>query len=181
MGDGCGVLTSRISLTRQDRRQVAIFCEGSVVCMRPLDLWTMHSGSVLHGSSTNMFLCGAPVLYASVVLRSAESHDSGPEPDRPAFHFTPEQNWINDPNGLVYLGGEFHLFFQYNPFAREWGGHELGPCCQHRPVALARTSCGARRRKRKDNVSGSAVFDAANTAIPTDLVEVRASGRSWPR
>ena len=43
------------------------------------------------------------------------------EPYRPQFHFTPAQNWMNDPNGMVYYQGEYHLFFQYNPFGDTWG------------------------------------------------------------
>src|SRR5690242_12400409 len=39
---------------------------------------------------------------------------------RPQYHFSPRQNWTNDPNGLVYFEGEYHLFFQYNPFSDQW-------------------------------------------------------------
>ena len=39
---------------------------------------------------------------------------------RPMFHFSPEAHWMNDPNGMVYLDGEYHLFYQYYPDSNVW-------------------------------------------------------------
>lgn len=65
------------------------------------------------------------------------------QPYRPQYHFSPREHWTNDPNGLVYFEGEYHLFFQYNPFGDEWGhmswGHAVSPDLVHwrqLPVAL---------------------------------------------
>ena len=62
---------------------------------------------------------------------------------RPTFHFTPRRNWMNDPNGLVYHRGLWHLYFQYNPEGSDWGnmswGHATSADLQHwteHPVAL---------------------------------------------
>jgi len=86
------------------------------------------------------------------------------EPYRPQYHFTPEKNWMNDPNGMVFYEGEYHLFYQYNPFGDKWGhmswAHAVSPNMvhwQHLPLALA----------EEDGVmifSGSAVVDWHNSS-----------------
>ena len=40
---------------------------------------------------------------------------------KPKWHYRPEKNWINDPNGFVYYRGYYHLFYQYNPHGDQWG------------------------------------------------------------
>jgi beta-fructofuranosidase len=65
--------------------------------------------------------------------------------ERPRFHFTPERGWINDPHGIVWTGGEYHVFSQAVPHATEWRqdvswGHAAGPdllSLRHLPVAIA--------------------------------------------
>lgn len=48
------------------------------------------------------------------------------QPFRPQFHFSSLRNWLNDPNGMVYLDGEYHLFFQHNPVDKVWGNMTWG-------------------------------------------------------
>jgi fructan beta-fructosidase len=102
------------------------------------------------------------------MLSAASAHaDEAPyygEKYRPQYHFTPEANWMNDPNGMVYYAGEYHLFYQYNPHDVQWGpmhwGHTVSTDLvhwTHLPVALAPDDKG-------DIFSGNVVVDWNNTS-----------------
>ena len=82
---------------------------------------------------------------------------------RPQIHFTPMRNWMNDPNGLIFYKGSYHLFFQYNPEGDQWGNMSWGHATsknlsqwEEHPVAIEYTPTHA-------VFSGSMVVDYFNT------------------
>lgn len=99
------------------------------------------------------------LLCGSLLMACTETY-------RPAYHHTPEQNWMNDPNGMFYddVNQVWHLYFQYNPYATTWGNMTWAHSTStdlihwtHHPNAIMPDSLG-------DIFSGSAVIDKKNTA-----------------
>ena len=83
---------------------------------------------------------------------------------RPQVHYTPAANWMNDPNGMVYADGVWHLYYQYNPSGNDWGNMSWGHATstdlvhwQEKAVAMTRNEWG-------DIFSGSAIRDKENVA-----------------
>jgi len=86
---------------------------------------------------------------------------------RPAYHFTPLKNWTNDPNGLIFLDGKYHLYNQQNPYGLGWGHMSWGHATstdlvhwEHLPLAMPE----AIDKDTTWRFSGSAVWDKNNTS-----------------
>ena len=107
------------------------------------------------------------IMIASLFLPAtltAQNKDFFKESHRPLIHFTPKKGWMNDPNGMVYYNGTYHLFFQHNPDSTVWGPMHWGHATstdlvnwKEQKIALFPDALGT-------IFSGSAVIDVNNTA-----------------
>ena len=130
------------------------------------DYWVFYDVTHLKGQTLKITYegesGGLSQIYQSDQIHGQENLYK--EANRPQFHFTTRRGWINDPNGLIFHDGEYHLFYQHNPMEREWEnmhwGHAISSDLIHweeLPTALYPDELGTM-------FSGSAVMDYDNTA-----------------
>jgi fructan beta-fructosidase len=119
----------------------------------------IHTGN----SRTNVRDAMADACWKELKL-SDTFDDANREAFRPFYHHTPVYGWMNDPNGMFYKDGEYHLYYQYNPYGSMWDNMNWGHSSskdliswQHHPVAIQPNGLGA-------VFSGSSVVDKDNTA-----------------
>ncbi|TDQ06624.1 glycoside hydrolase family 32 protein [Pedobacter metabolipauper] len=130
------------------------------------EYWVFCDMSALKGKTINISYdghgAGLSKIYQDDQIAGQDSLYN--EKNRPQFHFTSRRGWINDPNGMIFYEGEYHLFYQHNPYEREWEnmswGHAVSTDMNHwkeLPVALSPDKLGTM-------FSGSTVIDYNNTA-----------------
>ena len=111
-----------------------------------------------HGDAMKKYVCWEKMTYSdSFSTKNVENY-------RPAYHHTPEYGWMNDPNGMFYKDGVWHLYYQYNPYGSQWENMTWGHSTSTdlitwtpQPIAIEADGLGA-------IFSGSCVVDHNNTS-----------------
>ncbi|MEH6405940.1 MAG: hypothetical protein V7767_01540 [Leeuwenhoekiella sp.] len=130
------------------------------------DYWVFYDVSAYKGKELSINYNGSKEglskIYQDEVITGQDSLYK--ENSRPQIHFTTQRGWINDPNGMIFYKGEYHLFYQHNPFENEWENMSWGHAVskdlihwQELPVVMYPDRLGL-------IFSGSAVIDENNTS-----------------
>jgi len=167
---------------RQGKRtHVTLITDGATIHTarggdNPKPYWMSWDVSELKGTSAQLCIAEQPSPDGARPLHHSVAQCDQPkgilmvtdklyeETHRPQFHFTPARNWTNDPNGLVFYKGEYHLFFQHNPHGINWGNMTWGHAVSPDMVHWTQIDHALHPDKLGTIFSGSAVVDPHNTA-----------------
>ena len=158
------------------KRVVTLMVDGKSVVRNDIELadgsadwWAPMDVSAWRGKSITLRVDALPA--DSVALSAIEQgdgiQDEGSiyrEPLRGQFHFSPKRGWNNDPNGMVFYNGEYHLFFQHNPYGWDWGNMHWGHAVSRDLVHWDELGDKLLPDDMGPMFSGSAVVDWKNTS-----------------
>ena len=164
-----------VSYDEQDEVTLELFVDNEVV--RTLDIflpdaepdfWTFLDVSEFNGKDAVLRTKeGEEKRGLSLVYQSDQREylqNVYREPHRPQIHFSTMRGWINDPNGLVYFDGEYHLFFQHYPYGYYWGQPHWGHAVSTDLVHWEQLPDALYRHALAGIFSGSSVIDYENTS-----------------
>ena len=162
--------------TGSKHRVVTITVDGKVVRRFDIELadeeaqwWAPMDVSEWTGKKLTVTADALPVNSKALdTLRQADTligaENLYQEPLRSQLHFSPKRGWTNDPNGLVFYNGEYHLFFQHNPYGWNWGNMHWGHATSRDLVHWKEHSEALYPDELGPMFSGSAVVDWNNTS-----------------
>lgn len=157
-------------------RKVTLLVDGRAVVRNDIELanakpdwWAPMDVSAWRGRTVRLEVDRLPEDSAALsAIEPADtikgSEELYREPLRGQFHFSPRRGWNNDPNGLVYYNGEYHLFFQHNPYGWSWGNMHWGHAVSRDLVHWEELGDKLLPDELGPMFSGSAVVDWGNTS-----------------
>jgi fructan beta-fructosidase len=130
------------------------------------DYWVFKDVSELRGKKLKLVFSKPANGIGKIFLsdRFAGQDSLYREINRPQFHFTSRRGWNNDPNGLVYRNGKYHLFYQHNPYETQWGNMHWGHAVSKDLLHWEEMNDALFPDPSGTMFSGSAVTDLNNTA-----------------
>lgn len=158
------------------KRGVTLMVGGKTIVQNDIELadgapdwWAPMEVAAWHGQQVTLRVdqLSADSAALSAIEQSdglKESQSLYREPLRGQFHFSPKRGWNNDPNGMVFYNGEYHLFFQHNPYGWDWGNMHWGHAVSRDLVHWEELGDKLLPDDMGPMFSGSAVVDWKNTS-----------------